>query len=350
MKTLACLLVGLLITLQGLTPAHPCSGFTAHDGQTVLAGQNEDYYGPSYQLGMETQMWFVPGAGGNYGCVAWGFANDYPQGGMNDQGLFWDGFATAAHTVDGTGVETFTMTTLVELMQVSATVQEAILFLRTFNLAPALGTAQLFFADRFGDSAVFDGHLITQPTGDFQVVTNWILDQPELGGYPCWRYATMMDMMENGLELTVDYFASIAEAVHQGHLGTQIYTRYTTIGELNNGVFHLYYDLDYDNPLTFVLADELALGAQQYWMADLFPPRVGPDASVPDAGVSDGGVSDAGTGPEPDSGADDCDDGGGGCSVAGGGGSPARAPAQLPILLVIILAGLLLCRRAKRSR
>ncbi len=343
MKTLISIFVGLLLTLQGLRPAHPCSGFTAHDGQTVLAGQNEDYYGESWQTGMETRIWFVPSEGGKYGCVAWGFANLYPQGGMNDQGLFWDGFATAEHTVDGTGVETFTIDTLVETMQVSATVSEAILYLRTFDLEPILGPAQLFFADRFGDSVVFDGSHVDEASGDFQVVTNWLFHYPELGAYPCWRYDVMTDMMENGLELTVDYFASIANAAHQGYLFDQIYTRYSTIGELNRGVFHLYYNLDYENPITFVLEDELAQGPHEYWMADLFTPDPGPDAGVMDVGVMDAGGEDAGPEPGPDAG-DEGDDGSGGCSVAGGTDSPARAPLQIPLLVLVFLAGLVLRR------
>ncbi len=40
-KTLLCAFTGVLLTVAGIRPAHPCSGFTAHDGQTVLAGQNE---------------------------------------------------------------------------------------------------------------------------------------------------------------------------------------------------------------------------------------------------------------------------------------------------------------------
>jgi hypothetical protein len=251
-KTIFSVLVGLLFALAWARPAWPCSGFTAHDGQTVLAGQNEDYYGEAYATGMETLLWFVPGAGGNYGVVAWGFANRFSQGGMNTEGLFFDGFATAAHTVDGTGTATFGMDTLVETLQVSQTVYEAVAVLRTYDLAPVFGSAQLFFVDRFGDSVVFDGSHVDEAVGDYQVVTNWLFHYPELGNYPCWRYDLMTDMMENGLELTVGYFAQIADAVHQGWFNTQIYTRYTTIGELTAGVLHLYYDLDYSNLSGFV--------------------------------------------------------------------------------------------------
>lgn len=336
-KTLVSLSVGLLLCVAAPRPALPCSGFTAHDGQTVLAGQNEDYYGESYLADVQTLMWFAPAESGLYGYVAWGYANHFSQGGMNDQGLFWDGFATATHTVDGTGTAPFTMTTLEEMMQVSATVGEALAFLQTHNLN-AIAQAQYFLVDQYGDSAIFDGSVTTWATEDYQVVTNWLMTQPELGGYPCWRYATMTDMMQNGLELTVDYFRSMAEAVHQGHLGTPIYTRYTTIGELNNGVFHLYYDLDYDNPLTFVLEDELALGARDVWMADLFEPRVGPDATVPDAGVGDdaGIADDAGTG--VDASTDDCTGDGGGCSAAGGTGAGGPTGATLSLLLLLLLA------------
>lgn len=341
-KTLMSLVVGLLLSLGAPRPALPCSGFTAHDGQTVLAGQNEDYYGENWQGQMGTLLWFVPAEAGRYGYVAWGYANHFSQGGMNDQGLFWDGFATPDHTTDSTGTVSVTSSYLEEMMQQSATVSEAVAIMDTYDLGTSF-LAQFFFVDASGDSAVYDGRDVTWATDDYQVVTNWLLPRPELGYYPCWRYATMTDMMQNGLELTVDYFASIAEAVHQGHLGTPIYTRYTTIGELNSGVFHLYYDLDYDNPLTFVLSDELALGAHELWMADLFPPRVGPDATVPDAGVGDDGGSTTDAGPGPDASDDDCSGDGGGCSAAGRGpGTPVSA-----FLLLLLALGMLMRRRLR---
>ena len=53
------LLTVLVIVLLIVFPAWPCSVFTAHDSQSVLAGNNEDYYGAD-----PTIIWFVPGEAG----------------------------------------------------------------------------------------------------------------------------------------------------------------------------------------------------------------------------------------------------------------------------------------------
>jgi choloylglycine hydrolase len=290
MKPLAAIAAAVLAVLTGLSPARPCSVFTAHDAQTVLAGNNEDYYG-----GDPTIIWFVPPENGKYGFVAWGFQeNHFSQGGMNDQGLFWDGMATAALEItNDTGTKPFTITTLEEVMQVSATVDEAITALREYQLSGVLGSAQLMFADRFGNSAIFEGDEVIYPAGDYQVGTNFLNSHPELGGHPCWRYDTLTAMMESGLELTVAYFTEMADAVHQGtEVGPGIYTRYTTIGDLVEGMIYLYMDLDYDNYVLIDLAAHMARGSpHEYRMSDLF-------ISLPDGGDQDAGMDagiDAGT-------------------------------------------------------
>ncbi|MFH2008474.1 MAG: MYXO-CTERM sorting domain-containing protein [bacterium] len=142
-------------------------------------------------------------------------------------------------------------------------------------------------------------------------------------------------MTQNGLELMVGYFAEMADAVHQGSLSTDIYTRYTTISDLTTGTFWLYYHLDYENPVEFVLADELAQGAHEIWMADLFPPRPDPDP-IPDAGVADSGIADADADPPDAGGPTSCDDGGG-CSASGGTSSPDGLPLLAALFLMFVV-------------
>jgi uncharacterized protein (TIGR03382 family) len=308
MKHLAEFMLGALAFLVWIGPARPCSVFTAHDDQTVLAGNNEDYYGDD-----PTIIWFVPPEDGKYGYVAWGFqSNHFSQGGMNDQGLFWDGLATAEHTLEGDdGTKPFTLTTLEEVMQASATVDEAIANLREYRLSGVLGSAQLMFMDRFGDSVIFEGDVENVPTTNYQVATNFLPSRPDLGGYPCWRYITLTRMMEQGLELTVAYFAEMADAAHQGtEVGPGIYTRYTTIGDLVEGRLYLYMDLDYGRYVEFDLDEELALGPHEYLMSDLFPPEQdgGVDAGM-DAGHDAGTDAGADEGAAPDSGRLDGADG-----------------------------------------
>ena len=57
------------------------------DGENVLVGNNEDSKIPY------TRVWFIPAENGRYGRVYFGYDNWYPQGGMNDRGLFFDYFS-----------------------------------------------------------------------------------------------------------------------------------------------------------------------------------------------------------------------------------------------------------------
>jgi hypothetical protein len=78
---------GAEAALRGPDPLQPNQGCTvlyATDGELMLGGNNEDYFNPL------TKVWFIPGEAGSSGRVYFGFDDFFPQGGMNDQGLFFD--------------------------------------------------------------------------------------------------------------------------------------------------------------------------------------------------------------------------------------------------------------------
>ncbi len=71
-------------------PRHQsCTVFYAADENVALAGNNEDWNNPL------TKIWFLPPEEAKYGRVYVGFDDFSPQGGMNDQGLFFDGLAVS---------------------------------------------------------------------------------------------------------------------------------------------------------------------------------------------------------------------------------------------------------------
>ncbi len=74
----------LVVLVVTPTAALACTIFTAADEDTVLAGNNEDWKSEN------TRIWFTPAKDGKYGGVFFGFRNGYPQGGMNEKGLFYD--------------------------------------------------------------------------------------------------------------------------------------------------------------------------------------------------------------------------------------------------------------------
>jgi len=313
-----------VVTLSRVTPAWPCSIFTAHDTQTVLVGDNEDWY-----LAPTSIIWFVPASPGKHGYVAWGFdSNHYAQGGMNDQGLFFDGLATPQHTVTVSGAKPFTLTTPEEVLQVSATLDEALTNLAGYDLAQAFAQAQLLFVDRTGASAIFDGDTVTKPTGTYQIGTNFLPAHPELGAWPCPRYITLKNMMEQGLKLTPEYFRDMARAAQQGTVvGTTVSTRYTTVADLKMGKLWLYYERDFDNPVVFDLAAELAKGAHEHKMSAIYVPP-------PDQGV----VQDAGADlPVPPADAALSGDNSGGCRFGA-----APGPAGWPLLFCLALVAVAL--------
>ena len=83
----------LILFVFNYSPAYACTAFMMADGERVLVGNNEDYNIPY------TRVWFVPSENGRYGRVCFGYDNWSPQGGMNDQGLFLDFFATKSMQV-----------------------------------------------------------------------------------------------------------------------------------------------------------------------------------------------------------------------------------------------------------
>ena len=88
MKTLLILTITIVIIFSAAS-SMACTAFMSSEKDMVLVGNNEDYYNPY------TRIWFIPAANGQYGRVYFGYDDWRPQGGMNDQGLFFDAFATA---------------------------------------------------------------------------------------------------------------------------------------------------------------------------------------------------------------------------------------------------------------
>jgi hypothetical protein len=77
----------LIISIFSHLPIYACTGFMMSEGVTVLVGNNEDFKVPY------TRVWFIPAENGRFGRIYFGYDNWYPQGGMNDQGLFFDYFS-----------------------------------------------------------------------------------------------------------------------------------------------------------------------------------------------------------------------------------------------------------------
>ncbi len=262
----------LMVCLLSASPVLPCSIFAANDGPLVLASNNEDWVAGEYDTG----IWFVPPADGNYGFAVFGYTTFEgqqgfsAQGGVNSQGLFLD--ANAAPLLEaktnpdgkrGLGWDLFAGP-----LEHCATVQEALDFYATYNLTGIIERAKIFIADRHGDAAIFEGDWTTHKTGAYLISTNFYESHPELGGFPCARYAGIEELLTNGTPLSMDFMVQAAKSASRDG------TYFTNVHDLPANTFRLYYRHDYSRYLNFDLAYELSGSGGVMFMADLFGPKL----------------------------------------------------------------------------
>ncbi len=254
-------------------PEHPwpgCTTFYAYDGQNALAGNNEDFINPL------TYVWFIPASPGRYGRVYFGYDDFLPEGGVNDQGLFFDeeGLPYKAMPVNSEKphVPSGEQALMDEILSRSATVQEAIdLSSRWRRLAGEY--SQTVYGDRHGDSVIIDGDTILRKQGRFQLATNFRLVEHPSAPWPAGeeRYGVVSDMLAQADHYSVDLLRRALDAA--ANRGEDSPTLYSQVYELNTGVIHLYQFHDFEHEVVLNLADELAKGPHILKISSLFPPN-----------------------------------------------------------------------------
>ena len=163
--------IGVIVALASAGVAHCCTGFLVTDGDVVLAGNNEDYVNP------QTKVWLVPAGDGRFGRIYFGFDNLSPQGGMNERGVFFDGFATAPRkVVRSTGKPVYPGSLIDKVMAECATVEDVLATFEKYNLE-FMERAMLMFGDATGDAVIIEGDDVVRRQGRFQVVTNFYQSQ-----------------------------------------------------------------------------------------------------------------------------------------------------------------------------
>ena len=264
------LLTGLLIAVLLVPVARACTAFVVFRNGTALAGNNEDFWQT------DTKMWIVPrtgstrGSAGKYGRVYFGFNNFFPQGGMNESGLFFDGFATARNPVKNSlDLPRFSGNIVDNVMANCGSVAEVVAVFEKHNLS-FLENAMLMFGDRQGDSVIIEGDKMLRINGDHQVVTNFYQSLTPKEKCPCNRYKTAAAMLDAGNPGSVENCRDILAATCQtGSAPTQ----YSNVYDLKKGRVYLYHFQDFENVVCINLAEELDKGASEIDLPSLFPEK-----------------------------------------------------------------------------
>lgn len=229
------------------------------NGKTIV-GNNEDWYNPN------TRIWFETSKNGGFGAMYVGYENMFPQGGMNEAGLVFDGFGQSYRAVtDTTGKLKISPGDLYKkIMRECATVDEVKNLFNQYNRS-FWSSSVLRFVDKSGKYLYFDGDsLIIGDNATFVQTNVRPYENKE-----CWRLEKAKRLVANSYNTSIDYCASVMDSVHQG--GNWGGSVYTTIYDLNEGKIYLYYFYDYKHVVTFDLKDELLKGDRFLIMPELFP-------------------------------------------------------------------------------
>ena len=245
---------------HALRPAgESCTVLYAFDGQVALGGNNEDYRHPY------TQAWFLPPEGGQYGRVYFGFENYIWQGGMNDQGLFFDALAVDQSVrVPRNDKPVYPGSLPDKALAECATVDCVVQLFERYH-AYDTWRHQFFFGDATGESAIIEPLAVLRKEGAYQVATNFYQSTTPPQSRTCDRYRTATQMLQDASDFSVDLVRDILDAVHMEA------TVYSNVYDLTHRVVYLYFLGDYDHVVVLDLEQELAQGARTLDLPALFP-------------------------------------------------------------------------------
>src|SRR3989339_303394 len=120
------------------------------NGKTMV-GNNEDYWNPN------TRIWFEQGKLNEYGVVYVGYDNFWPQGGMNQAGLVFDGFSMDYLAINDTlGKKNLDANFIQDIMKKFSNVDDVKKYFKQYNLK-GLETSMFLFIDKTGKYLVVEG-------------------------------------------------------------------------------------------------------------------------------------------------------------------------------------------------
>jgi len=262
MKKGIVIIIAMIFLLNAASIGIACTGFTASDENKVLVGSNEDSFNTRRYVEI------IPPEEGKFGIIYFCYELADRQQGLNDQGLFYDGFWAPHYDITTGAGKPKPDSWIFDWLEVCSTVDDIVNMFNKYDWRDTgFEDGMLFFVDRYGNSAIFEGEEIVFKEGSYQAVTNFYQTNPGLGGVGFDRYETAINMLENMDDFSMEYFRDICDATHQ--LGSYP-TIYSLVCDLTHNIVHYYYQHNYDEVWEFNLNELFEYGAQTYDVLDVF--------------------------------------------------------------------------------
>ena len=242
-----------------------CTIIYASDEKVALGGNNEDY------KGRLARIHFLPAQEGKFGRVYFGFdVAEFPQGGMNERGLFFD-----AATFDQVIVvprdptkPTIKGQLILKAMEECSTVDEVLRVFEHYDFSGRMGGHYLV-GDRYGNSAIIEPKTVIRKQGKYQIATNFAQSQIASEGITDYRYQLACELFDNSKDLSVDLFRRVLSATHFEESGTT--TLYSYICDLKTGDIYIYNFHNFEDVVKINLGEELKKGERILTVPSLFP-------------------------------------------------------------------------------
>jgi tetratricopeptide (TPR) repeat protein len=260
--TIIALLILVFILNQN---AFGCTMFKLTMYGKTMVGNNEDYWNPN------SRIWFEHGKVGEYGAVYVGYDNFWPQGGMNQAGLVFDGFSMDYLAISDTlGKKSLDANFLQDLMRKCANVDDVKKYFAQFNLK-GLETSMFLFIDKTGKYLVVEGDSLITGNNQSYVLSNFypsLIKEGNEIGLPFYHKGKKL--LDSKKDTTISFCSSVMDTMHQER-NWGAGTMYTTIYDLKDGTIFLYFFRDYTHVVKFNLNQELKKMDYSLVIPDLFP-------------------------------------------------------------------------------
>lgn len=252
-----------------LDPRQSCTIIYASDSNTAFAGNNEDWTSPFGTI------WFIPAEKGKNGRVYFGWKSHgriIPQGGMNDQGLFWDGATAENIEVPHDSTKPRYYTNLIfKAMEECATVDDVIELFGRYDQGGSYNGHYLI-GDRFGNSAIIEPLTVIRKTGKYQIITNFLQSKIKPENIKDTRYRLAENIFKQADGLSVNLFRKILNAAHwEEYSGSMTVTLYSYICDLKNGDIYVYHFHNFEDVVKINVQEELKKGEHLQSIISLFP-------------------------------------------------------------------------------
>ncbi len=241
---------------------YACTVFYMYKNGKVLGGSNEDWKDPN------TRFWFYPASEGKHAWVKFGFSGGFPQAGMNDSGIFWDGTSNPWQGMPYSeeNKQFYEGALMQKVMEESSSISEVTGIFDLYYCQDQY-RGQYLVGGANGLSVIIDGDYYHHNDKSYQVLTNFHQSNPALGGHPCSRYNTATDMLENCDTLTEYYAGGVLSSTCQnGSFPTQ----YSLLFDPQLRQIYLFYYQNYEEYLLIKFDEFLSGDSASFNIPPLF--------------------------------------------------------------------------------